>query len=150
MKIERDADVKALALDAGKTDQIFWADHPKGFGVRGRVKAQGESRNFVFQYKLGEKSRRLLLGEWPATKCRAALEKAEALRGQVTDAKLGRGIDPGSERDKIKVESRPVADARKFGALVEEYLAAKGDQIRECKLAYRSQFAGIAATTDLP
>ncbi|HEV2630583.1 MAG TPA: integrase arm-type DNA-binding domain-containing protein, partial [Pseudolabrys sp.] len=91
-----DADVKALRLEPGKTDQIFWAD--RGFGVRLRQRGEGTSATFVFQYKIGQKSRRVIIGEWPGMRFKAAQDRAEGLRGQLADAKLGRGIDPGSER----------------------------------------------------
>jgi len=128
MPLQTEADVKALRLEPGKTDQIFWAD--RGFGVRLRQRGEGTSTTFVFQYKIGQKSRRVIIGEWPAMRFKAAQDRAEGLRGQLADAKLGRGIDPGSERDKIRAESKPKVQAKTIGALVDEYLAAKGDQIR--------------------
>src|ERR1700745_1573646 len=51
--------IRGLKLSGGKTDQLFWDDDIPGFGLRLRA---GGSRNWVFQYALGEKQRRLSLG----------------------------------------------------------------------------------------
>ena len=48
--------IRGAELSAGKTDQLFWDDEIPGFGLRLRA---GGSRNWVFQYGIGEKQRRL-------------------------------------------------------------------------------------------
>ena len=83
-----DAAIKALSLPKGVTDQIVWLD--KGFGVRLRRRGESTSKTFVFQYKFGEKQRRVSIGEWPTMKLRAAHDRWEDLRGQLKGAKIGR------------------------------------------------------------
>ena len=51
--------IRELELPAGKTDHLFWDDDIPGLGLRVRA---GGSRNWVFQYALGDKQRRLSLG----------------------------------------------------------------------------------------
>jgi len=51
--------IRGVKLDRGKTDQLFWDDDIPGVGLRLR---DGGSRNWIFQYALGEKQRRMSLG----------------------------------------------------------------------------------------
>lgn len=51
--------ISTLKLPAGKTDHLEWDDEIPGLGLRLRA---GGSRNWVFQYALGDKQRRLSLG----------------------------------------------------------------------------------------
>ena len=123
-------DVRELKLERGKTDALFFDKTLPGFGLRIRKGRRGEHRTFVYQYKIGGLHRRMKLGEWPGKSCKAARRLAEAQRGQAQDARIGRGVDPATEREQIRAESRPKPQAKTVGTLVDEYLAAKADQIR--------------------
>jgi integrase len=57
MKITKSA-VSSLVLPPGKSDMAFWDDDIPGFGIR----LQGESRVWVFRYRVGTKQRRMTLG----------------------------------------------------------------------------------------
>ena len=58
--------VGALKLDTGVTDAIFFdTDVNPGFGVR--VRASG-ARTWIYQYKIGGRTRRLVLGQVSAVK----------------------------------------------------------------------------------
>jgi integrase len=109
--------VAALALPAGKTDHIEFDDDIPGFGLR--LRASG-ARSWVFQYRLGSKQRRMVLGSASAVPVGAARETAGKLHAQV---KLG--ADPAM--DKIHAVERA---SETVGALVEKYLAARKPALR--------------------
>jgi len=48
--------VKTAEIERGKSEAIFFDDDVPGFGLRIR---EGGSRSFIFQYKLGDKHRRM-------------------------------------------------------------------------------------------
>jgi hypothetical protein len=52
--------VKTAEIERGKSEAIFFDDDVPGFGLRIR---EGGSRSFIFQYKLGDKHRRMALGK---------------------------------------------------------------------------------------
>ena len=54
------AAVEGLKLDAGVADKIIFDDDVPGFGIR--VRASG-ARTWIFQYKIGGRTRRLVLGQ---------------------------------------------------------------------------------------
>jgi integrase len=104
-------------LPPGKMETIiFDADIP-GFGLRIRA---GGSRNFIFQFKLGPKNRRMSLGRYPAISPTKARETAAKLYAQV---KLG--IDPAG----IKADTTARA-AETFGTVVKNYLALRRGAVR--------------------
>jgi integrase len=129
MQFKTEADVRRLSL-GDKADAIFVDDTLTGFGVRIRRLSSGEATKFVFQYRFGGKTWRLDIGDWPGMSVKAARDRAEAYRGQLMDAKLGRGQHPGAERDTIKVEARPKLQPKSLGNLVDEYLEAKREQLK--------------------
>jgi hypothetical protein len=51
--------ISGLSLPLGSREAIFFDDDLPGFGLRVR---RGGSRNWVYQYKLGPKHRRITLG----------------------------------------------------------------------------------------
>ena len=53
------ASLGALKLDTDVTDKIFFDTDVPGFGLR--VRASG-ARTWIFQYKIGGRTRRLVLG----------------------------------------------------------------------------------------
>jgi integrase len=111
------SNVRALALPAGKLEVIFWDDDIPGWGVRLRA---GGSRKFVFQYKLGVKTRRVSLGSITAV-------DAGKVRATASDLylRVKRGEDPQGEKIKAKIEA-----AETFKAVAEEFLAYKQTEVR--------------------
>jgi integrase len=82
--------VEALALKKGETERIEWDDEIKGFGIRMRA---GGSRNWVFQYKIGDKHRRMTIGAVSAVTVSKAREHAGTLH-----AKVKLGDDPAAAK----------------------------------------------------
>jgi integrase len=116
--------IRGLELAPGKTDQLFWDDDLPGFGLRLRA---GGSRNWVFQYALGEKQRRLSLGaasdeSFKAVKGADGKVVKLGIREQAAQlhAKVKLGQDPAGD----KTESRKRASDT-FEAIAKKYLAAK-------------------------
>jgi integrase len=104
--------IAALQLPAGKKDHIEWDTELAGFGVRLR---EGGSRNWVFQYALGDKQRRMSLGSATAIPLVKARETASEVH-----AKVRLGQDPAGQ----KAESREHA-AETFEAIGKLWLAKK-------------------------
>ena len=92
------ASLGALKLDADVTDKIFFDTDVPGFGLR--VRASG-ARTWIFQYKIGGRTRRLVLGNASAVKPARAREIAGELH-----AKVRLGGDPAAEKRR---ERSPVA-----------------------------------------
>jgi integrase len=109
--------VRSLALPTGKPEAIFWDDDVSGFGVRLR---EGGSRNFVFQYKLGDKQRRMALGSVAALDFSKARDTAKDLYARV---RLGQ--DPAGEKAHAKVKA-----AETFEAVAALYLARQRAELR--------------------
>jgi len=109
--------VTALMLPAGKTDHIVWDADIPGFGLRMR---EGGTRAFVFQYKLGERQRRITLGAASAIGIDRARETAKDLYAQV---RLGQ--DPAG----VKAEAR-VAATETFAAVSRQFLAFQANNRR--------------------
>ncbi len=131
MQIKTEADVKRLSLARGKTDKIFVDDTLEGFGFRIRRKKSGESRNFIYQYRFAGKTWRIDIGDWPAMSVKVARDRAEAYRGQLKDAKNGRGQHPGAERDALKIEARPTLQPKSLGKIIDDYLESRREHLRE-------------------
>ncbi|HMA70264.1 MAG TPA: integrase arm-type DNA-binding domain-containing protein, partial [Xanthobacteraceae bacterium] len=109
-----------VRLPAGKKDHIEWDDELPGFGVRLR---EGGSRNFVFQYALGDKQRRMSLGTVTTESFKAGKDKNHiSIRERVAQlqARVKIGQDPAGE----KAESREHA-AETFLAVGKLWLAKK-------------------------
>jgi integrase len=103
------ATVIALKLDTGVTDKIVFDDALPGFGLR--VRASG-ARTWIYQYKIGGRTRRLVLGHAMAIK----LARARVIAGEL-HAKVRLGGDPASEkREKIH------RSLDTFGTLAERFL----------------------------
>jgi len=102
------ASVDALTLD-GASDKIIFDDDVPGFGIR--LRSSGK-RSWIYQYKIGGKTRRLALGEASALKVAKARDIASDLH-----ARVRLGGDPASEkREKV----RSASDT--FGVLVDRFL----------------------------
>jgi Arm DNA-binding domain len=75
--------VAALELPKGKSEAIFFDDDLPGFGLRIRV---GGARTWVYQFKIGERNRRLTLGSAAAvTPARALKAPTRSTRRSVWD-----------------------------------------------------------------
>jgi Arm DNA-binding domain len=109
--------VAALSLPPGKNDQIWFDDTVPGFGLRLR---QTGARSWMFQYKIGRATRRLVIGSAAAIKVARAREIAGQHHAAV---KLGR--DPAAEK-RMQVERA----SHTFGALVERYLDRQRGELR--------------------
>jgi len=108
---------------------LLWDDTTKGFGLRLR-----DGRyNWIFQYKFGADHWRIKLGTFPSLTCDEARKRAEFLRGQVADAKLGRGLHPALEREKQKHESkpRPKPQANALLTFIPVYLDAREGGLKQ-------------------
>ena len=109
--------VAALVLDFGKADQIWFDDSVPGFGLRIR---EAGSRSWIFQYKIGRKTRRVVIGQASAIKVGRAREIAGELH-----AKVRLGGDPAADK-RIKIERA----SHTLGGLVERYLAQQETELR--------------------
>jgi integrase len=109
-------------LDLGQTEAIIFDDDVPGFGLRVR---QGGSRTFVFQYKLGNKQRRLTLGAVKALDIGEARNTAKDLY-----AKVRLGADPAGEKHRAKLKA-----VETFEVVAEKYLARKREEIRDRSFA---------------
>jgi hypothetical protein len=87
--------IATLRLGRGETDRIWFDDAVPGFGLRVR---QGGSRAWIYQYKIGKKQRRLVIGQASAIKPAQAREIASQHH-----AKVKLGHDPASEK-RVRVE----------------------------------------------
>lgn len=121
--------IREAKLSTGKIDQLFWDDDLPGFGLRLRA---GGSRNWVFQYAIGDKQRRLSLGaatdeSFKAVKNGDGTIVKLGIRDQVADlhAKVRLGQDPAGD----KTESRRRANDT-FETVAKKYLTAKKESIR--------------------
>ena len=103
------ASLGALKLDTDVTDKIFFDTDVPGFGLR--VRASG-ARTWIFQYKVGGRTRRLVLGNASAVKPARAREIASELH-----AKVRLGGDPAAEKRESVRRSQDT-----FGNLIERFL----------------------------
>ncbi len=103
------AAIEGLKLDTGVADKIIFDDDVPGFGIR--VRASG-ARTWIYQYKIGGKTRRLVLGHATAIKPARAREIAGELHAKV---RLGR--DPASEK-----RERVQRTLKTFGTVSERFL----------------------------
>ena len=115
--------IRAVHLPKGKTDHLVWDAEIAGFGLRLRA---GGSRNWVFQYALGDKQRRISLGA-------ATVESFKTIKDKDGVVKLGIREQVALLHAKVKLGQDPAGDkteARKrasdtFDAVAEKYLVAK-------------------------
>src|SRR5262245_63048172 len=124
--------IKGLALPPGVNDRTFWDDELGGFGLRLR---EGGSRNWVVQYDLGGRTRRVTLGTTALLDIGAARTKAKDLLAQVR-----LGGDPAADK-----RTRHAQAAETFGACLPRYLITRQRDCRQtsfkqierrlCKLA---------------
>jgi integrase len=101
-----------LKLPIGKTDHIVFDDDITGFGIRLR---DGGSRTWVYQYRIGSKQRRMVLGSAKSVPLKLARENAGKL-----EAKVRLGGDPAMDKETARQEADNT-----LGALVDKYLEAR-------------------------
>ncbi len=116
MKLTQKA-LDALTLPDGKDEVICFDDAVPGLGLRLR---RGGSRSWVFQFKIGDRHRRMSLGSASAIRLADARETARDLHAAV---RLGR--DPASE----KAEGR-VRAAETVAAVLRTYLPYQRTRLR--------------------
>jgi hypothetical protein len=106
-----------LQLSSGEADRIFFDDAIPGFGLR--VRNTG-SRSWVYQYKVGRKTHRLVIGRASAVKAGRAREIASEYHAKV---KLGQ--NPTTEK-RLQIQRA----GHTFGALAERYLEQQQTGLR--------------------
>jgi integrase len=115
--------VEALAKEIVTAERFEWDDEIPGLGVRMRP---GGSRNWVFQYKLGNKHRRMTLGALSAIGLIKAREIASNLH-----AKVRLGQDPAAEKAEAKEQA-----AETFGVIADRFLKFK---VRKVSARYHGE-----------
>lgn len=103
--------------------EISWDPKLPGFGLRTR----NGKRSWVFQYKIGDKHRRIKIGG-PVLSREQARKLAQAQKGRLASAKLGHGIDPATERDDRKRTT--TTHIRSFAAVIPTYLDARRGSLK--------------------
>jgi integrase len=116
-----DSNVAKLTLPAGKSDHIEFDDDVIGWGLR--LRSSGKP-TWIFQYRVGPRSRRMTLGAVSALSAKIAREAAVRLYSQV---KLGG--DPAATKAKAAQ-----ARSETFGAGVDVYLKRQAERLRACSL----------------
>jgi integrase len=107
----------AAVLPEGKSDHIIFDDDIPGFGIRLR---EGGSRTWVYQYRIGSKQRRMVLGSAKSVPLVVARRNAGEL-----EAKIRLGKDPAMEKDAARQEADNTV-----AALVDQYLEARKSEWR--------------------
>ena len=123
-----DKAAQTLGLEAGQDDRIFFDDDITGFGLRirrvkkwnGHYSNKPPARSWLFQYRIGGKTRRLNIGQAPVVRAGRARQIAAELH-----AKVKLGHDPAVEK-RIRVERA----AHSLGGLVRKYLSLQVGQLR--------------------
>ena len=109
--------IAGLKLPEGKKDHIWFDQACPGFGYQLR---ESGSSSWIFQYKLGRKTRRITI----ATATAIPLGRARVLAGEL-HAKVRLGGDPAGEKRQAVARA-----AHTLGNLVEDYLAQQQTQLR--------------------
>jgi integrase len=106
-----------LTLPKGKSDHIEFDDDIAGFGIRLRA---GGSRTWIYQYRIGSKQRRMVLGSAKSVPLHLARENASKL-----EAKVRLGGDPAMDKDNARREASDT-----FGVFAERFLDARKSRVR--------------------
>jgi integrase len=134
-------DVKRLAHPGGKRNVLFSVGGVPGLHLQLTPR---DGRSWVLRVKMGELRRDIGLGGFPAVTLAHAREKAREARD-----KIGRGIDPVTERKEAKAA---LAAAQRrgltFADATDKYLSAKLDAFKNAK--HRQQWENTLATYAMP
>src|SRR5215472_11663573 len=114
------ASIDRFKLEAGKSEHIEFDEAMPGFGLRIRVGDKGQHRTFIAQYKIGEKHRRITLGDVRKVTLENARKEAKRIFGSVAH-----GRDPANE----KAERRSAASYT-LDATIARYLEAKATELK--------------------
>ena len=139
MKLTK-ATVERLALPPGKNELLVFDEGLPGFGLRVRG---GGKRTWIVQYRIGQKQRRVTLGNVETIDADNARRRAKKAL-----SKVNLGTDPQLE----KAETRTQA-ALTFGSIVENYLAryaSKRLKPRTLSDAQRYLRKHLASLSELP
>jgi integrase len=114
MKLTTAKKVEGIQLPKGKRDYIQFDDDIPGLGLRIR---EGGSRTWIFQYRIGSKQRRMVLGSAKSAQLNLAeiRKTASRLHGRV---ELGQ--DPAMDKETARIEA-----GNTVGALLHQYLAIR-------------------------
>jgi integrase len=112
--------IGSLELPPGKTEHIEFCDDIPGFGLRLRAGKSKTTKTLVFQYKLGDKHRRVTLGPFEAI----GSEQARKIASEMY-AKVRLGHDPAGE----KAESRAKV-AETMEAALRSYLPHQKSRLK--------------------
>src|SRR6516165_10932653 len=116
MKLTK-VNIAKVAVPSGKSEIIEFDDDVPGFGLRVRA---GGSATWIFQYRQGNKQRRLSLGSAAAITAHNARERASELH-----ARVRLGEDPAGQ----KIESRTRA-AETLGSVLRPYPLVKKSELK--------------------
>jgi integrase len=111
MKLTK-VNIAKVSVPPGKSEIIAFDSAIPGFGLRVRISG---SRNWIFQYRIGVKQRKISLGAASAITAQDARKRASELYART---KLGQ--DPGGE----KIESRAKV-VETFGSILRPFLLVK-------------------------
>jgi len=114
------ASVDRFKLEAGKSEHIEFDESMPGFGLRIRAGDKAQHRTFIAQYKIGEKHRRITLGDVRKVTLENARKEARRIFGSVAN-----GHDPANE----KAERRSAA-SHTLDATIARYLEAKATELK--------------------
>jgi integrase len=104
-------------LEAGQSERIIFDDDIRGFGLRLR---NGGSRTWIYQYRIGSKQRRMVLGSATSVPLSIARKNAGEL-----EARVKLGGDPAMDKETARLSADET-----FGVLVDQYLAARQSRWR--------------------
>jgi integrase len=103
---------EGIQLPKGKSDCIVFDDDIAGFGLRLR---EGGSRTWVYQYRIGKKQRRMVLGSAKSVPLILARKNASDL-----EAKVRLGGDPAMDKEIARLEVDNT-----FAVLADRFLEAR-------------------------
>jgi integrase len=103
---------EGIKLPKGKSDYIVFDDDVAGFGLRLR---EGGSRTWVYQYRIGKKQRRMVLGSAKSVPLSLARKNASDL-----EAKVRLGGDPAMNKETARLEVDNT-----FAVLADQFLEAR-------------------------
>jgi integrase len=114
--------IAALDLPKDKAETIIFDEDLPGFGLRLRI---GGARTWIYQFKIGNRHRRLTLGSLAAVTPARARTTASELHAQV---RLGR--DPSAEKDEGRARA-----AETMAAVLQSYLTYQRGHLKPRSMA---------------